>query len=305
MARIAENTIIFDGQEYKPGDVIPDFKSIKCVDTREPRKYQGLSADVSVLNDVIAKYASDGASCFMSDTGEYYEYDRKEKTWKLITNITQRGFDSEKAYGALKKHLDNIAFGLLSKKKGVSIQNGTVNIILYPEDNNHVFCVDSNIIKLAYECQFSWSHIDASTGEKIITQINPALKFNIGDLLYVRVDGDHIIIRTIFTGYNNTASKQESIYRLINNNQWKDESVSFLNMNYYNAKSGFNEGLLDFCTKGSTGILEIYSNPHFVIKQPFERGSGYVIVIGDTADGMVCKYSVNLRTNEVKLVKAL
>lgn len=33
---IALNTVIVDGQEYKPGDVIPDFKSIKCVDTREP-----------------------------------------------------------------------------------------------------------------------------------------------------------------------------------------------------------------------------------------------------------------------------
>lgn len=105
---IALNTVIVDGQEYKPGDVIPDFKSIKCVDTREPRKYQGLSADVSVLNDVIAKYASGGASCFMSDTGEYYEYDRKEKTWKLITNITERGFDAEKAYGALKHMLKNV-----------------------------------------------------------------------------------------------------------------------------------------------------------------------------------------------------
>lgn len=101
----AKNTVIVDGQEYKPGDVIPDFKSIKCVDTREPRKYQGLSADVSVLNDVIAKYASGGASCFMSDTGKYYEYDREEK-WKLITNITEREFDSEKAYGALKHMLN-------------------------------------------------------------------------------------------------------------------------------------------------------------------------------------------------------
>lgn len=106
---IALNTVIVDGQEYKPGDVIPDFKSIKCVDTREPRKYQGLSADVSVLNDVIAKYASGGASCFMSDTGEYYEYDRKQKTWKLITNITERGFGSEKAYGALKHMLKNVS----------------------------------------------------------------------------------------------------------------------------------------------------------------------------------------------------
>lgn len=109
MARIAQNTVIVYGQEYKPGDVIPDFKSIKCVDTREPRKYQGLSADVSVLNDVIAKYASGGASCFMSDTGEYYEYDRKEKAFKLITNIKERGFGSEKAYGTLKHMLKNVS----------------------------------------------------------------------------------------------------------------------------------------------------------------------------------------------------
>lgn len=104
----AENTVIIDGQKYNPGDTLPDFKSITCVDTREPRKYQGLSTDVSVLNNVIAKYASDGASCFMSDTGEYYEYDREEKTWKLITNITERGFDSEKAYGALKHMFKNV-----------------------------------------------------------------------------------------------------------------------------------------------------------------------------------------------------
>lgn len=121
---IAENTVIVDGQEYKPGDVIPDFKSIKCVDTREPRKYQGLSADVSVLNDVIAKYASGGASCFMSDTGEYYEYDRKEKTFKLITNITERGFDSEKAYGALKHMLKNVT---VSDEK---IQSAVTNYLM-------------------------------------------------------------------------------------------------------------------------------------------------------------------------------
>lgn len=300
MARIAEKTVIVDGQEYKPGDAIPDFKSIKCVDTKEPRKYQGLSADVSVLNEVIAKYASGGASCFMSDTGEYYEYDRKEKAWKLITNITQRGFDSEKAYGALKKHLDNIAFGLLSKKKGVSIQNGTVNIILYPEDNNRVFCVDDNI-KPEYECQFSYSHIDTSTGKEIITQINPALKFNIGDLLHVRVDGDYIRLKTIFTEYNDT----ENIYNLTNGNQWEDNSVRFYNMSYYDAKSGFEEGLLTFCAKYSIRILKVHTTSYFVMKQPFERGYGNAIVIGDRADGMVCKYSVDLRTNEVKLVKAL
>lgn len=300
----AENTVIVDGQEYKPGDVIPDFKSIKCVDTREPRKYQGLSADVSVLNDVIAKYASGGASCFMSDTGEYYEYDREEKTWKLITNITERGFDSEKAYGALKNILGNNAFGLLSKKKGVSIQNGSVNIILYPEDNNHVFCVDDSI-KSGYKCQFSWSHIDASTGEEIITQINPTLTFKIGDLIHVRVDGNDIRLRTIFTGYDNTNNKQEGIYNLTNGNQWQDNSVSFPVINYYNSNSGFNQGLLDFCGYYSIGILQVYRDIFFVIRLAFERGSGNAIVIGGMADGMVCKYSVNLGSNEVKLVKAL
>ena len=104
----AENTVIIDGQKYNPGDTLPDFKSITCVDTREPRKYQGLSTDISVLNEIIAEYASGGASCFMSDTGEYYEYDREERTWKLITNITERGFDSEKAYGALKHMFENV-----------------------------------------------------------------------------------------------------------------------------------------------------------------------------------------------------
>lgn len=241
----------------------------------------------------------------MSDTGEYYEYDRKEKTWKLITNITERGFDSEKAYGALKNILGNNAFGLLSKKKGVSIQNGTANIILYPEDNNHVFCVDDNI-DFEHECQFSWSHIDTSTGEEIITQINPVLKFDIGDLIHVRVDEKYNYIRlsTIVTK-SSTGKKQEGIYNLTNENQWEDTSVSSFMMNYHISKSGFNQGLLDFCTKYYIGILEIYSKPYFVMKQPFERGSGNVIVIGDMADGMVCKYSVNLASNKVELVKAL
>lgn len=202
--------------------------------------------------------------------------------------------------GQVKDALGNIAFGLLSKKKGVSIQNGTVNIILYPEDNNRVFCVDDNI-KPEYECQFSWSHIDASTGEEIITQINPALRFEIGDLLHVRVDGDYIRLKTIFTEYNDT----ENIYNLTNGNQWEDNSVRFYNMSYYDAKSGFEEGLLTFCAKYSIGILKVHTTSYFVMKQPFERGYGNAIVIGDRADGMVCKYSVDLRTNEVKLVKAL
>ena len=204
------------------------------------------------------------------------------------------------ALGQVKDALGNIAFGLLSKKRGVSIQNGTVNIILYPEDNNRVFCVDDNI-KPEYECQFLWSHIDTSTGEEIITQINPALRFEIGDLLHVRVDGNYIRLKTIFTEYNGT----ENIYNLTNGNQWEDNSVRFYNMSYYDAESGFEEGLSTFCAKYSIGILKVHTTSYFVMKRPFERGYGNAIVIGDMADGMVCKYSVDLRTNEVKLVKAL
>ena len=140
---IALNTVIVDGQEYKPGDTIPDFKSIKCVDTREPRKYQGLSADVSVLNDVIAKYASGGASCFMSDTGEYYEYDRKEKAFKLITNITERGFGSEKAYGALKHMLKNVSVSDEKIKSAVT-DYLTVNPVLPGATTEQVQQIEQN-----------------------------------------------------------------------------------------------------------------------------------------------------------------
>ena len=208
--------------------------------------------------------------------------------------------------GQVKDVLGNNAFGLLSKKKGVSIQNGTVNIILYPEDNNHVFCVDDSI-ESGYECQFSYSHIDASTGEEIITQINPTLDFEIGDLIHVRVDEkyNYIRLRTIVTEPS-TGKKQEGIYNLTNENQWEDNSISSFMMNYHiSSKSEFNQGLLDFCAKYSIGILNVHSKPYFVIKQPFERGSGNVIVIGDMADGMVCKYYVSFRDNEVRLVKAL
>ena len=50
-----ETAAIVDGQLYQPGEEIPEFGSIKCVDTSEPRKYIGNSKDASILNDVIAK----------------------------------------------------------------------------------------------------------------------------------------------------------------------------------------------------------------------------------------------------------
>lgn len=40
-----ETAAIVDGQLYQPGEEIPEFGSIKCVDTSEPRKYIGNSKD--------------------------------------------------------------------------------------------------------------------------------------------------------------------------------------------------------------------------------------------------------------------
>lgn len=176
MARIAENTVIVDGQEYKPGDTIPDFKSIKCVDTREPRKYQGLSADVSVLNDVIAKYASGGASCFMSDTGEYYEYDRKEKAWKLITNITERGFDSEKAYGALKHMLKNVTVS--DEKIQSAVTNYlTVNPVLPGATTEQAQQIDQNKTNIeSLKTSLSDVEKNIKNQSRSITNIQSAIK---------------------------------------------------------------------------------------------------------------------------------
>lgn len=111
---IAQNTMIIDGQMILPGQEIPEFKSIKCVDTQEPRKYLGYSQDASVLNSVISKYTSDRASCLMIDTGEYYEYSKEAKEFVKATIIEERGELADKIYGVLSVRitkLDNqIAF---------------------------------------------------------------------------------------------------------------------------------------------------------------------------------------------------
>lgn len=195
MERIAENTVIIDGQEYKPGDVIPDFKSIKCVDTREPRKYQGLSADVSVLNDVIAKYASGGASCFMSDTGEYYEYDREENTWKLITNITERGFDSEKSYGVLKHMLKN--FSVSDEKIQSAVTDYlTANPVLPGATTEQAQQIEQNktdIVSLKTETSSLKEDLDV-LGGKYVGQ-----KISFEDGIYINISSGNIQTNATFS----------------------------------------------------------------------------------------------------------
>lgn len=46
----AENTVIFDGIKYNPGDELPDLGSWVCTDAKGMvRDYEGLSKDVSKL----------------------------------------------------------------------------------------------------------------------------------------------------------------------------------------------------------------------------------------------------------------
>ena len=68
---IAENTIIFDGIQYNPGDELPDLGSWVCTDAKGMvRDYEGLSKDVSKL----PHYVQSGSSALCLDTSELYEY---------------------------------------------------------------------------------------------------------------------------------------------------------------------------------------------------------------------------------------
>ena len=73
--------IEYDGQYYEEGQPLPDLGSWECVDgqDRNQRNYQGLSIDVDKLptyDDLEA-----GSTAYCVDTGEYYIYHAKTKTW--------------------------------------------------------------------------------------------------------------------------------------------------------------------------------------------------------------------------------
>ena len=53
----AENTVIFDGIKYNPGDELPDLGSWVCTDARGMvRDYEGLSKDVSKTAALCTKW---------------------------------------------------------------------------------------------------------------------------------------------------------------------------------------------------------------------------------------------------------
>lgn len=73
----AENTVIFDGIKYNPGDELPDLGSWVCTDARGMvRDYEGLSKDVSKL----PHYVQSGSSALCLDTSELYEYHKRARS---------------------------------------------------------------------------------------------------------------------------------------------------------------------------------------------------------------------------------
>lgn len=69
-----ENTVLYDGQEYKPGDAIPDLGSLMCVSISEGglRNYEGNSSDYTKL-PLYAPIGSSFLATYGSNKGDYYK----------------------------------------------------------------------------------------------------------------------------------------------------------------------------------------------------------------------------------------
>ena len=83
---IADKTIIYDGQTYKPGDTVHDLGTFVCTSSEDNRRsYEGLSADVSKL----PKYDTlgTGSSALCLDTGDFYKYEATTKTWYKLQYV--------------------------------------------------------------------------------------------------------------------------------------------------------------------------------------------------------------------------
>ena len=77
----AERLTVVDGQNYEAGEEIWDLGSWECfkVEDGNQRHYQGISTDV----DKLPKYGNleGGSTAMCLDTGDYYRYHAKSKTW--------------------------------------------------------------------------------------------------------------------------------------------------------------------------------------------------------------------------------
>lgn len=75
---------LVDGVLYKDGEEIHDLGSFECVSVegKNIRNYEGLSKDVGKLPTYDNLEA--GSSAFCLDTGDYYKYHAKSKTWYKV-----------------------------------------------------------------------------------------------------------------------------------------------------------------------------------------------------------------------------
>lgn len=187
-----ETTAIMDGQLYQPGEEIPAFGSIKCVDTSEPRKYIGNSKDASVLNDIIAKYASNKSSCLMLDTGEYYEFDSNLNKFVVQESISTINEPADKIYGVLMKYIKQLGDKFQQVSSPIIFRGSVKNAELLPPSplTGDMYNIEEKSIYGEAGMNVAWT---GATWDAL----GPAI--NMGD--YIRVDSK------VFTDLQETVSK--------------------------------------------------------------------------------------------------
>lgn len=103
---VAQNTVIIDDVEYKPGEQLPQLGSIHRVfKDGGKRHYEGLAKD----SDKLPLYVADNSSCFMTDTGEYYKFDESKKLWYKPDKIEQSKVTPIEVYGVLNGKIKQVS----------------------------------------------------------------------------------------------------------------------------------------------------------------------------------------------------
>jgi hypothetical protein len=103
---VAQNTVIIDDVEYKPGEQLPQLGSIHRVfKDGGKRHYEGLAKD----SDKLPLYVADNSSCFMTDTGEYYKFDESKKLWYRPDKIEQSKVTPIEVYGVLNGKIQQVS----------------------------------------------------------------------------------------------------------------------------------------------------------------------------------------------------
>lgn len=78
MARIAENSVILDGQLYQAGTGNPGFRKLDVRKTDSGRRfYEGISRDLEKL----PHYVEHGSRAQCLDTGDIFTFHKKLDTW--------------------------------------------------------------------------------------------------------------------------------------------------------------------------------------------------------------------------------